>query len=221
MEELYLKFMDAFIKHDKEACVKLILDSLRLKEISIPELYQNILAPALNNIECHNVEAKFCIWEEHVRTAIIRTIIENSYLFVLDLRNKEAKNRKDKVVILCPDGENHDLGAKMVADFFIIEGYETTYVGANTPKQEFLDIFEVIKPQIIAISITNYHNLVAAKDTIREIRGRIKTPIEVVVGGNAFNRNPDFKSLGADYLLKSYEDIKNYCKGRDKNATTP
>lgn len=220
MKNLIEKFMDSFEKLDKEACVKLIQDSLKLNQIKIPDLYENILAPALNNMQCHNQEEKYCIWEEHVKTAIIRTIIENSYLLVLQERDKNTNVKKEKVVSLCPEGENHDLGAKMVADFFTLEGFEVLYVGANTPKFEFLDLIEIVQPQIIAISITNYYNLVSTKDTIRDIRARVNIPIDILVGGNAFRKNTDFKELGADFLLNSYHDIKRYSKEREKNDTT-
>lgn len=222
MEKNYNKLMDYFMNNDKEECVKLVLNLLRDMEIDVVTLYSDVLTPALNKIECHLQEEKYCIWQEHIKSAIVRTIIECCYPYVLRERDLKGKLKDKKVIVLCPDGEGHEIGAKMVADFFTIEGYQTTFIGASTPKSEFIDVINIVKPDIIAISVTNYYNLVATKDIIREIRGKSSLPLKVVVGGNAFINNPKaFDELGADDLLQSHGDIEGFNEEDGDYVTTP
>ena len=151
-----------------------------------------------------------CIWKEHVRSSIIRTILENCYPYIIKFKQKSNNTSVKKTVsVLCPDGEYHEIGARMISDFFTLSGYESTYVGSSLPKEDFIEAINEIKPNIVAISITNYYNLVAAKKTIHSLKLKVNYPLIIVVGGTAFENNPTaYKEIGADKLLSNFEDIK-------------
>lgn len=208
MNEIYNEFIQYLTKQDKENCVKYILKCLDEKKVTIVELYEDILTKSLNSIGCEIDNEKVCIWKEHVRSSIIRTIIENCYKYVLlEVQNKINK----KVFVMCPDGETHELGARIVADYFTMKGLDTVYVGSSTPKAEFIDVINYIKPDYIALSVTNYFNLVEAKKVINEIRNKDKK-VKIIVGGNAFKNRDNINEFKADYLLNSYKDIDNILK---------
>ena len=96
----------------------------------------------------------------------------------------------------------------MVSDFFTLLGYEATFIGSNTPKEAFLSSIDLIKPNYIAISVTNYYNLIMAKKAIAEIRSSKFKDYKILVGGNAFqNDHEKAKSIGADKLIYSFKDI--------------
>ena len=96
----------------------------------------------------------------------------------------------------------------MIADFFSLAGFNSIYVGASTPKEEFLNALEYNNIDIFALSITNYFNLVSAKKIIAAIKEKANNNVFVAVGGQAFYNNPSAVSnIGADTLLQTYEDI--------------
>ncbi len=209
MEQIFSEFKKYFDEENKEKAVGYILEKLDKKEIDVVELYSNILTPALNNLECNLEDNRICIWKEHVKTAIVRTIVENSYLHVIEKRNLENRPPKGTAVVLCPPDEYHDLGARMVSDFFTICGYDSIFVGGNTPYNDFYNAVSLIKPDIVAISVSNYYHLVATKRMVEEIKNAVDYPLKIVVGGYAFHKDKDnkLKTVGADFYAGSYEDI--------------
>jgi methanogenic corrinoid protein MtbC1 len=218
MHPLYKEFIGYLKEENKEKSVEFVLDLLNKKEVGIVELYTEILGPSLNQMICDDLEDALCIWKEHVRTAIIRTTLELTYPYILkEKKEKNVKILNKKVVIVCPGEELHEIGARMVVDFFTLLGYKTTFVGANTPKAEIRAALEEIKPDYVGISVTNYYNLVEAERTIKLLRKEIKFDGKIIVGGNAFVKNPDvYKEIGADLLIQTFEDIKKLAEGDAK-----
>ena len=97
-------------------------------------------------------------------------MIENCYPFVVHERDQKYHSpARGKVIVVCPTEELHEIGARMVVDFFTLCGYTTTFIGANTPQDEIVSAIQVLKPVYIAISITNYYNLIAARNAVELI----------------------------------------------------
>lgn len=208
MEELYKKFLEHLRNEDKDQALMLCINSLEDKKIGLIELYENILTPGINSIVEDFSDDDDLIWKEHVRSGIIRTIIESVYPFVLKERDERATIKNERVIVMCPRFEDHELGARMVSDFFTIAGYDSLFIGSNTPEKTVLKAVEEIKPKYISISVTNYYNLIASKKTIDVIKENFKYGITFLVGGQAFKSNPNaYKEIGGDLLLKSFNDI--------------
>jgi methanogenic corrinoid protein MtbC1 len=214
MDTIYNQFIKLLDLEDKENAVNLILSLLEEKKIDIVSLYTNILAPSLNNMKCDNKEGGKCIWKEHVRSSIIRTIIECSYPYVIKEKNEKYQNTNyGKVIVICPSEEYHEIGARIVSDFFTLCGYETIFVGSNTPKNEFIKVIDYVNPKYLAISVTNYYNLVTVKDTIEKIRDFSNNKLIILVGGHAFKNNIEaVKKIGADMFIDNFDDIKYLSK---------
>jgi len=200
------EFKQILETENKEKAVEYALNLLKNKKIDVICLYSEILAPALNNMYCSLSDKDVCIWKEHVRTAIVRTIVECCYPFVIEMSDKNL--HKGSAVILCPPEEYHDLGARMAADYLTICGYNAVFVGSNTPYFDFYNAVEKIKPDLIAISVSNYYNLVVTKKIIEDLRK--KTYSKIIVGGYAFSmNNANSAMVGADYYAETFENIKN------------
>lgn len=212
MQNLYDEFVKYLEREDKEAAFNLVLSRLQDGEIDILNLYTKVLAPSLNNMTF--ADSKLSIWKEHIRSSIIRTIIENCYPYIIRERNEKYKIKTQKrVAVVCPSEEYHEIGARMIADFFTLLGYETIFVGSNTPKEEFLNAVKIIDLDYIAISVTNYYHLVTAQRTIEKIR-EIDSDIKIIVGGHAFNTNKQaWMEIGADINFEGFDDIKKLAEG--------
>lgn len=212
LNNYYDKFVELLKKEDKEESFKFAMGLL--KEISVIELYENILAPSLNSvIDEFGNDSKELIWREHVRSGIIKTIVENSYSFVLKERENFGIKHEENIIVLCPKFEEHEIGARMVADFFTIVGYNTTYIGANTPEITLSLAVEHLTPKYISISVTNYYNLIGAKRAIDKLRENDNFKGKIILGGNAFSSDPEvYKRIGGDYLLYNFNEILQLSK---------
>lgn len=217
MNELYKELLFYLKNEDKEKALKFCLDSLNNNNINIIELYESFLTPAINSIVDEVIDEDDLIWKEHLRSGIVRTIIESAYPFVLKERDKLGNITDDKVIVMCPRFEDHELGARIVSDFFTIAGYDSVFIGANTPEKTIIKAVNSISPKYISISVTNYYNLISAKKTIEIIRNSIKHEIIFLLGGQAFISNPkSYKEIGGDLLLNSFDDILNLDKVGEK-----
>ncbi len=210
MKTYYESFKALLQEEKKEEAVLYALDLIKKEEVDVIDLYTQILTPALNNMESKGPEDSVGVWEEHIRTAIVRTIVECCYPYVIEKRNQRNIKNKGRAIVLCPPEEYHDLGARMCADFFTINGYSSTFVGSNTPDWDFYKAIEIVQPDWVAISVSNYYNLAATKRIIEKIKSINPHKFKIIVGGYAFNRNPEYyKVVGADYYACTYQDIEN------------
>lgn len=211
MENLYGRFLKALKEYDKETAMKICIEALENKNINIESLYEEILAKVLDSVIDEFEDEDMLIWQEHVRSSIILSIIENCYKYVLEERDKLRLDNRGKVIVLCPKYEDHIIGARMAADIFTIAGYETTFIGANTPWKTILKAIETIKPDIISISVTNFYNIIEARKTIEGIKARVNYSIKFVLGGEAFKKSKDmYKEIGGDRYLENLQDIFSF-----------
>lgn len=218
MHPLYQQFIGLLEREDKAKCIEFVIAKLESGELDIVTLYNEILRPSLNKMECNEEELAHCIWKEHVRSSIIRSILENCYPYIIKERAlKFGNGSKGKLVVICPTGELHELGARMVADFLALLGFDVTFVGANTPQGDIIAGIKYIKPDYVALSVTNFYNLSAARRDITEIIDLRKTEglkFKVIVGGHAFQSNPGiYQELGADLQFNTFEELKKFAGG--------
>jgi len=214
----YAEFLTFLDSEDRLQCVEFALSRLDKGELDIITLYNEILTPSLREKYCKDKQREICIWEEHVRTSIIRTIVEACYIHVAKEKTAEIGSLiKGKAMVVCPTEEYHEIGARMVTDFFTLCGYDATFVGANTPPADVVEAIRYIEPRYVALSVTSHYNLVAAKKLVQQIVGmknQIFEKCRIIVGGHAFHRNREiYRDMGADACLETFQDIKNYVEG--------
>lgn len=210
MNPYYEKFLEFLNEENKEKAVSYAISLLKEEKLSIEKLYMELLVPSLSFFECQIDDEDICIWKEHLRTSIIRTILENSYLYILD-RIKDVKRNKLKVVVLTPAFELHEIGAIINSHFMLLEGFDASYIGANTPKGDILSAIRAYHPDFVALSVTNPYNIVITKQVTDEIK-RFFPEVKIILGGQAFKEQHALESLQYDYVLQSIDDLKAFAK---------
>jgi len=216
---LYEQFLWYLEKEDKPGAVTLALGALKNGEVDIVNLYTEVLIPALNEMNYGKKDESLYIWKEHFRTSVVRTIIECCYpQVIMEGQKKSVKMGRKKVLIFCPSEEYHDLGARMMADFFSLCGHSIFYIGGNTPAAALLYAMEHLKPEVIAMGVSNYFNLVAAKKTIEEVRNTMGNEVSIILGGSAFKDNLSVaKEIGANFCVSIYDEVVAITEGWEKN----
>ncbi|MDD3478097.1 MAG: cobalamin B12-binding domain-containing protein [Candidatus Izemoplasmatales bacterium] len=202
-------YYDTFIKYldqeNKDKSVEYVMSLLKSKSITLEECYLNLLSASLSNFVCKEEDEDLCIWKEHTRTSIVRTILEATYPYVIERKNA-VSDKKKSVVVVCPSEEYHEIGAIIVSHYFAMNGYESLYIGANTPKNDIVSAVKVIQPDILAISVTNYYNLVVTKKITQEVKQQFPH-VKIVVGGLAFHHPDSLSQIVYDKHLTSLDDI--------------
>lgn len=121
--------------------------------------------------------------------------------------------------MVCLEEEHHELGARMSSDYLTLLGFDSFFIGANTPKNEIVNAIETLQPDVVCISVTNYFHLtrlhtltdMLAKSDVGYISKASTTDEKVyklVVGGYAVHHSSNVASLvKADYLIDSFQDL--------------
>ena len=186
---------------DKISAIKLIMEITKSNTIEVKDIYKYILQPFQIELGRLWHENNISVAQEHYGTAIsqfaMSTLYEKIFL--------TAKNNK---VFLgtCVQGELHELGIRMVCDYMECSGWNTYYLGANTPNSAIIQMIHEKKPDIVCISCTMPFNISEVKYLITDIKNSgIITP--VIVGGYAFNMQKEsWVNSGADGYSESFEE---------------
>ena len=208
--EWFNEFMSYLKLEDKAKAVSFAMGLIEKNQVTLEELYLDILAPSLIYFQCEEKDEDICIWKEHFRTSVIRTILESCYIHVLK-RVESSKANGIKIMVLTPAFEYHEIGAIMNTHFMLLEGFDAYYIGANTPKSEIISALRAYHPDFIALSVTNPYNIVVTKQTTDEIR-RYFPEIGIILGGQAFREPKNVEHLTYDYILNTLDDLKAFGK---------
>lgn len=204
----YQEFLELLNQEKKDECVTYIMELFE-DGASIKDIYENYIIPSLAEYECDSSVEEICIWREHTRTSIIRTILEASYPYLI-------KQKKEKinisVIVACPPLEYHEIGAIINTNYFLLEGFDAIYIGANTPSEQIISAVKILKPDYLALSITNYYNVVATKKLIEKIKDN-KVNVKIIIGGQATKNPYTISQLNYDLILQSHEDIIKFKEG--------
>lgn len=198
---------NALKNNQKNEAVKIFKKALD-EGISIIYLYEDVLRDILNSIECEEND-QACIWLEHQMTSITRTLLELSYPYIL--KQKESLSDDKKVIIACPPKETHELGAVMGANMLTLCGFDTTYIGADTPNEVLFSAIEVLTPDYVVLSVTNFYHLFEVDQAIQMIKKDFPD-VKILGGGRAFIKNYDHFKFLVDGVITDYASIKTFKK---------
>lgn len=178
--------------------------SALVKGIDIRDLYLDVIQPAMYEIGYMWETQQVTAAQEHVATAISQRVMAQLFAHVLarpGLGRMLVSALGRTAVATCVPGESHELGLRMVADFFEIEGWNVYYLGADVPTDAIVRIVNEQQADLLAISVTMINNVLQARELIQAVReSPIGARVRVLVGGQAFNRMPDLhNSVGADF----------------------
>ncbi|MFA5220432.1 MAG: hypothetical protein WC424_05040 [Bacilli bacterium] len=107
MQKNYQEFLELLNQERKDECVIYIMELFN-SGFSVKEVYEQYIIPSLAEYECNSDVEEICIWKEHTRTSIIRTILESSYPYLI--KQKKEKINKS-IIVACPQLEYHEIGA--------------------------------------------------------------------------------------------------------------
>jgi len=187
----------ALAAHDKPVAVRTAVEAVSSRRVSVEQLYRDVLMPLLKDIGGRWQVGERHVWEEHLASAAVRTIVELVYPEVLKARAGAAPGGRS-VLLANPPEESHDLGLRMIADRFEMAGWTAYFLGADTPVEELVDAAKALRVDAVALgSSTHFHRL-ALRHCVDELK-RCLPGVAVWVGGPAFAR--DREGWAADELL--------------------
>jgi methanogenic corrinoid protein MtbC1 len=191
MQEIFLSLL---LHGDSHGCLKLVEQSIQTAD-ELKNFYLDVVWPAMYRIGLLWETNQITVAEEHLATAIVGRVMAALYP-----RFAQFTVSRGTAIVSAGPNEFHEIGARMVADFMEMDGWDVTYLGANTPATEIMEFLKRQKPFMIALSVATVFNLDYAQQMIKLIRETEETrDIKVMVGGLAFNTMPElWRQMGAD-----------------------
>jgi MerR family transcriptional regulator, light-induced transcriptional regulator len=163
--------------------------------ISLCDLYQAILQPALYAIGRLWQIGQLDVASEHLATVITRSVMELS-----SNKLKPLPSGPPLIIATCVGAELHDIGLRMVSDCLELGGWNTLYLGCNMPLDAIVTLAIRHRVAVVAVSITIGSHARFVRDLISALRqSPIGPSVKILVGGQPFNRIPElWHQIGAD-----------------------
>lgn len=193
-EPLARAYLTALLRADRRMAAEIVSNAAR-DGVSIRDLYLHVFQPVQREIGRLWQNNEISVAEEHYCTASTQSMMAQFYPQILS-----TPRIGRKVVVACVGNELHEIGTRMVADFFEMDGWDGVYIGANTPTSALIELVCRERPNLVALGITMTYHLETAAKVIERLRADDRcTDVQVIVGGYVFQRHTElWRSLGAD-----------------------
>jgi methanogenic corrinoid protein MtbC1 len=191
LAEAYLK---ALLACQRQTASRMILDAVE-GGTPIKDIYVHVFQQSQQEIGRLWQTNRITVAQEHYCTAATQMIMSQLYPRIF------AGPRINRLfVAACVGGDLHEIGMRMVADFFEMDGWDTVFLGASVPGPDLIRTLQDRKPDVLGISVTLTAHVGAVRQMISDIRA---TPdcrnVKILVGGYPFLIVPDlWKQLDAD-----------------------
>lgn len=205
-EKLILKFRKELYNHLSKGDFQGALNSYKVyqKNMGTTDFFDNILTPVMYQVGDLWAKNKISVSTEHICSNIAHSIVN-----VIMERNSVPRT-KQKILICTPNGEEHNLGCKILESYLSCKGFKVTNLSPSAPSESILESVKTIKPDAVIVSITLEENIKTAQRLVKKIREQYDSPI--FIGGQAvFVNNSVFdgtviKEQSLDKISKSLKN---------------
>jgi methanogenic corrinoid protein MtbC1 len=194
LADLADKYLNALLRGERHSASKLVLDAAE-SGVKIKDIYLFVFQRVQHEIGRLWQINELSVAQEHYCTAATQMIMSQLYPYIFT----SEKNGRT-MIATCVEGDYHEIGARMVADFFEMAGWDTMYLGANVPTTGILQTLAERKTDLIIISATMTFHVSAVRELIKAIRySDAAKNVKIMVGGYPFNVEPElWRDIGAD-----------------------
>jgi len=189
-----LEYLEAVLAGDRSRAESTVI-AMFGRGATVPEVYEGVLAPAQARLGLMWHRGEITVADEHFGSATTQAIMGR-----LRPNFQRAKPKGRTMVATSTPGDLHEIGLRMVADLFEIDGWNVIYLGANTPIADVVELLERRGPDLLALSVNTALTLRDAGELIDAVRGNAAIALtKVLVGGPPFRAVHDlWRELGAD-----------------------
>ena len=201
-EPLARAYLTALLRADRRAAVD-IIDAAVSDGLSIRDLYLDVFQPVQREIGRLWQNNEISVAEEHYCTASTQAMMAQFYPRIL-----ATPRVGRKVVVACVGNELHEIGTRMVADFFEMEGWDGIYIGANTPTNALIELVCRERPHLVALGVTMTYHLGTAKGVVERLRADDRCrDVKIIAGGYVLGQHEElWRSLGVDGCAADAEE---------------
>ncbi len=187
-------YLAALLAGERQNASRLVLGAVE-SGASVQDVYLQVFQPCQHEIGRLWQMNEISVAQEHYCTAATQLVMSQLYPYLF---SGERTGRT--MIATCIAGDLHEIGVRMVSDLFELNGWDTHYLGANTPVSSILETVREQKADVLAISATIIPHLKSVKELIDLVRADASCgEVKILVGGYPFRVVPEmWRQLGAD-----------------------
>jgi MerR family transcriptional regulator, light-induced transcriptional regulator len=188
------QYIDALLAGNRHTASKIVMDAVN-NNVPVKSIYLDVFQNSQYEIGRLWLSNQISVATEHFCSAATQSIMAQLYPHIF------STNRVNKTLVAaCVGGELHEIGIRMVTDFFEMEGWDTYYLGANSPASSILKAVEENEADAVGLSAAMPFHRSLLRETIQGIRSSSTgKDIKILIGGNALNfDNDNWSDFGAD-----------------------
>ena len=148
--------------------------------LGLPGTVDRMLAPLLVGIGERWHAGQLSPAHEHLATAVIRRVLDG----VLQTFAAGTASRP-RIVVATPSGQQHELGAMLVAAEAASAGWQVTFLGVDLPLTDIGRAAELTGARVLALSIIYPHDDPRLAAELRPFVERLPVGVTLLLGGNA------------------------------------
>jgi methanogenic corrinoid protein MtbC1 len=189
------RYLQALMQGHRQTASRLILDAVE-SGVAIQDIYLHVFQPALYEIGRLWQAKQISVAREHYCTAVTQMIMSQLFPYI----STSSRKNGGVVVTTCAEGDLHEIGGRMVADFLEMAGWETYHLGADTPATSVVAELIERRAHVLGISAAMSSDIAAIADLIAAVRTTSQcADVKILVGGLLFNQDRVlWLKLGAD-----------------------
>jgi len=194
------RYLDAVLSGEATPAGLVVEEGLN-QGFSMFDIYLSILIPTQIDVGQAWHDGKANVAQEHLATQITLDQMNR-------LRSQIFPSSKlgFRVTVTTVEGEPHFIGARMVADFFLADGWDVDFLGASTPGPDLVELVRRRSVDLVAISTTSEDCLPRLEWTVESL-ATLANPPKILLGGTAVANSPDLAvEVGADAVGQNLQD---------------
>ena len=177
--EVYDRYLELLLEGDRHGCGEIVSRFLN-DGIPVRTIYVDLLQRSLYEVGERWEHNRISVAREHLATSVTEFLLHLVYPRIF-----AAEHCGRTAVVACVANEYHQVGAKMVADILELKGWDSFFLGANTPVTELISLIEEKRPDLLALSLGVYFNLTTFLDSLAVVR-QAYPELPIIAGGQAF-----------------------------------
>ena len=187
-------YLDLLLAGQRHKAMQAVLSQVEAG-LPVDTVYIDVLQPVLYELGRLWQINEIDVATEHYVTAVTQLLMARLFPYAL---NQKRVSRS--MIGCCLGSELHELGMRMVCDFFEFKGWNTYFLGAITPQESLLGAIRSRRPDLLCLSATMAFGLPQIRDLIKRIQdSSTDTVPKIMVGGLPFIISPGLSAIvGAD-----------------------
>ncbi|MCU0680679.1 MAG: cobalamin-dependent protein [Polyangiaceae bacterium] len=203
-------YLAAQLAGDSREALAVVIERGVEAGVPVSELQLQVVQPAQREIGRLWQENLISVAQEHLATSISQLVVSRLYSHM----PRERPNGKH-VLVACVEGELHDVGARMGADFLEMAGFEVRFLGANVATAALGRALGEGPVDVLGLSASMSFHEPALRAAVREARRVKGEGLPILVGGGLVRWAPGLREeLGVEAFGESADTLVERCRRR-------